>query len=91
MDFCTEWAGAVEEGRDEGNRVVGYCFYEELVEGDLVSRKPAKRHVVSQALKPDQTSESWRAQGAAKVHPRDNSLVEYAAGAALFQVCCASS
>ena len=48
----------MEEGRDEGNRIVGYHFSKELTEGGLVSRKPAKRHAVGQALKPDQTSES---------------------------------
>lgn len=55
-----------------------------------MSRKPAERLVVGQALEPDQTSESWRVKGAAKVYPKDNSLVEYAAGAMLFQVPCAS-
>lgn len=48
----------MEEGRDEGNRTVGYHFCKELQDGGLVSRKPTKRHVVGQALKPDQTSQS---------------------------------
>lgn len=46
--------------------------------------------MAGQALKPDQTSRSQRAQGAAKGHPKAGSLAEDSAGAALFQVHCAS-
>jgi len=38
MDFCTEQTGAVEEGRKEEDRVVGYHFCKELIERGLVSR-----------------------------------------------------
>lgn len=48
----------MQEGRDEGNGVVGYNFCKKLIEVELVSREPPKRHVVGQALKPGWTSES---------------------------------
>lgn len=89
MDVCTEQAGAVKEA-DEGSRVVEYHFWRELIEGGIVSRKPVTRHVVGQALKPDQTVKVEGHRGTAKMHPKDNRLVKCTAGAVLFQVCYAA-
>lgn len=79
----------VEEA-DEGSRVVGDHFCRELIEGGIVSRKPVTRHAVGLALKPDQTVKVEEHRGAGKMHPKNNSLFECAAGAVLFQVCYAA-